>query len=174
LHEVKQETFLQNPIGTLKNVFVYVRKGVAGWKFATPTEPVEIDQKACRYVPHVQGMMVRQPMRLKNSDPFLHNIRAGIHNESLAGVGEHILPAPFATPEVMIRVHCDVHNFMSAYVGVLRHPFFSVTGDDGTYKLSGLPPGEYEVEAWHEYAGRKTQVVKVEAGQAAAVDFMFD
>ncbi len=76
-------------------------------------------------------------------------------------------------PEVMIHVKCDVHPWMSGYVGVLEHPFFAVTGKDGTFTIEGLPPGEYTVEAWQEKLGAQTAKVKVDAAAPAKQDFTF-
>jgi carboxypeptidase family protein len=79
----------------------------------------------------------------------------------------------FMTPEVMVRFKCDVHNWMSAYVGVMSHPFFAVTNDRGAFDISGLPPGTYTLEAWHERFGTQTQKVTVGDRQSQTASFTF-
>ena len=73
----------------------------------------------------------------------------------------------------MVRFKCDVHGWMAAYVGVVAHPYFAVTGADGSFKLDGVPPGTYTVEAWHERFGTKTAQVTVGDRQAQTVPFTF-
>ena len=74
----------------------------------------------------------------------------------------------------MVKVKCDVHGWMSSYLGVVPHPFFAVTGDDGSFELKGLPPGEYTVEAWHEVYGTKTAEVTVADRDAQEITFTFE
>jgi len=171
------EEVVVNGNGTLKNVFVYVKSGLEGKTFDTPKEPVTIDQTGCHYVPHVFGMMARQPLKIVNSDDTLHNIHAMPTKSTEFNVGEPnkgmAVTRTFASPEIMVHFKCDVHPWMSAYVGVMSNPFYSVTGDDGTFSLKGLPAGEYEVAAWQEKYGEQVQKVKVGDGEAKTVDFKF-
>jgi plastocyanin len=171
------EEVLVNDNGTLRNVFVYVKKGLEGKKFDKPSTPVVIDQRGCHYVPHVFGMMAGQMLLIKNSDDTLHNIHAlpTVNEEFNKGQpsGSPDLKKTFTKPEVMVKFKCDVHPWMGAYVGVLEHPFYSTSGDDGTFSLKGLPAGEYEIVAWHEKYGEQTQKVKVGEGEAKTVDFKF-
>jgi plastocyanin len=160
---------------TLQNVFVYVKDGLNGRQYAPPTEPVVIDQRRCEYVPHVFGIQVGQPLAIRNSDPLLHNIRAD-GQQNAFNLGE---PAPmtvtrvFATREVMVPVKCDVHAWMRAHIGVLDHPFFAVTGTDGSFALRNLPAGTYTIEAWHEKLGTTTTQVTVKADESKDVSFTF-
>lgn len=160
---------------TLQNVFVYVKDGLNGRQYAPPTEPVVIDQHRCEYVPHVFGIQVGQPLAIRNSDPLLHNIRAD-GKQNAFNLGE---PAPmtvtrvFATSEVMIPVKCDVHAWMRAHIGVVDHPFFAVTGNDGTFALRNMPAGTYTIEAWHEKLGTTTTQVTIGADESKDVSFTF-
>jgi len=172
------EDVVVNDNGTLKNVFVYIKSGLpAGKTYETPKEPVTINQKGCHYEPHVFGMMAKQLLLIKNSDDTLHNIHAmpTINEEFNKGQpsGSPDLKRTFTKPEVMVHFKCDVHPWMSAYVGVLDNPFYSVTGNDGTFSLKDLPAGEYEVVAWHEKYGEQSQKVKVGEGEAKTSDFKF-
>jgi len=163
--------------GGLGNVFVYVKDGLGDLRFPVPATPVVLDQKGCRYVPHVLGIQVGQPLEVVNSDPTLHNVHAVAKLNQEFNTGQPIQGMrhthTFSTVEVMTPFKCDVHSWMSAYVGVLDHPFFAVTGEDGQFSLQGLPPGTYTIEAWHEQLGTQTQTVTVGAQEAADVSFTF-
>lgn len=154
-----------NPNGTLKNVFVYVKQALEGQKFDVPTEPVVFDQRGCHYTPHVFGVRVNQPIQIINSDGTLHNVHALPKNSKEFNLGMPIqgmkLNQKFTAPEQMVKIKCEVHPWMSAYAGVMEHPFFAVTGEDGTFTIKDLPPGEYTLEAWHEKYGAQTATVKV-------------
>ena len=171
------EEVVVNPNGTLKNVFVYVKTGLEGKTYDVPKEPVTINQTGCHYEPHVFGIMAKQELDILNSDDTLHNIHAMPAKSTEFNVGEPnkgmIVKRKFANPEVMVHFKCDVHPWMSAYVGVMDNPFYSVTGDDGTFSLKGLPAGEYTVAAWHEKYGEQVQKIKVGDGEAKTADFKF-
>lgn len=161
----------------LQNVFVYVKDGLSGHSFPIPNEPVVLDQDKCRYTPRVLGVRVGQPLQVRNSDPLLHNVRAnGVINQPfnkstpLEGVS---FMQTFATREVMVPFKCDVHAWMSAYVGVLEHPYFGTTAPDGRVVIGNLPPGTYTIEAWHESLGTKTMPVTVGPKESKDVAFTF-
>lgn len=140
--------------GKLKNVIVYVKKGTEKWTFSATAEPAVLDQRGCQYSPHVFGMMVNQPLLIKNSDDLAHNIHAVAtinqeFNESQPRSGLETIKF-FSQPEMPVKIQCDVHRWMGAFIGVFSHPFFAVTGEDGSYVINGLPPGQYEIEAWQE------------------------
>jgi plastocyanin len=172
------EAVVVNPNGTLANVFVYVKSGLpASAKYQAPATPVVIDQDGCRYHPHVLGIMVGQNLEIRNSDPVLHNIKAKPvknrpFNVSQPTAGMKTMRT-FATPEVMVPLECNVHGWMNAYLGVLPHPFYAVTGADGAFSIKGLPPGTYTVEAWHEKYGTQTATVTVTATGAKMADITF-
>jgi hypothetical protein len=170
----EQETY-EVADGKLGNVFVYVKDGLDAYSFDTPTTVVTIDQKNCRYHPHVFGVMVNQPLEIINSDPTLHNIHALPKGNAEFNNGQPIqgmkTEHKFTAKEVMVPFKCDVHGWMNAYVGVLEHPYFQVTAKDGKFSLKGLPPGTYTIEAWHEKLG--TQEVKVTLGAKETKDANF-
>jgi len=173
-----QETYLVGSDGkSLANVFVYVKDGLGNYVFDTPTEPAHIDQKECRYHPHVFGMRVGQPLEILNSDPTLHNIHAMPKGNAEFNNGQPIqgmkMSHTFDKPEVMVPFKCDVHGWMNAYVGVLEHPYFQVTSKDGKFTLKGLPPGTYTIEAWHEKLGTQTQMVTIGAKETKDIAFTF-
>ena len=164
--------------GGLRNAFVWVKDGLdPEYTFETPTTPVVIDQKGCVYAPRVLGVRVGQPIDVVNSDPTLHNVHAlpMVNQEFNHGqpVQYSKLTRTFTAPEVMVRFKCDVHGWMAAWVGVVAHPYFAVTGADGAFQLPNLPPGTYTLEAWHEKLGTKTVQVTVASGQTQAASFTF-
>ena len=163
--------------GHLGNVFVYVREGLGDMTFPTPSDVVTLNQEGCRYIPHVMGVQVGQTLNIVNSDPTLHNIHATPAANQEFNMGQPIqgmeFERTFDTPEIMVPMRCDVHGWMNSYIGVLEHPFFAVTGEDGMFDISTLPPGDYVLEAWHEALGTQTQNVTVTTGGTAEVSFTF-
>ena len=172
---VDAEDVVVNDNGTLANVFVYVKEGLGDRTFPVPSQAVTLDQKGCMYTPHVVGVMAGQPVEVANSDGTTHNIHPQPKNNpewniSQPPKAENISKA-FAREELMIPVKCNVHPWMKSYIGVVKHPFFAVTGKDGSFTIKGLPPGEYTVAAWHEKYGTVEQKVTVAAKEAKTVDF---
>ena len=174
---VQTETVIANSNNTLKNVFVYVKEGLEGKAFEPPKESVVIDQKGCQYHPHVFGIQVGQKLEIVNSDNTLHNVHSLAEKSKQFNLGMPIqgmkLPKQFDNPEVMVKFKCDVHPWMNAFIGVLTHPFFAVTGDDGSFEIKNLPPGEYTIEAWHEKYGTQTQKITVPESGSEKVTFTF-
>lgn len=172
-----QETFMVGEAGGFQNVFVYVKDGLGNRTFPTPTEAVTIDQQGCRYHPHVLGMRVGQPLEMLNSDPTVHNIHAMATANQQFNVGEPVkgmkMSHTFTVREIMVPLKCDVHPWMNAYVGVLDHPYFAVTGADGKFDLRTLPPGTYTIEAWHEKLGTMTQSVTIGEKETKEITFTF-
>jgi len=163
---------------TMGNIIVWVSKGVpAGKTYPAPKTPVVLDQHGCQYVPHVMGIMVGQPYRILNSDGILHNvhtlpkINSSFNRGQPATVKE--VTTTFPKPEGMFQIKCDVHPWMSAYMGVFTHPFFSVTKTDGKFTISGLDAGTYEITAWHEKLGTQTASITVAANDAKTQNFKF-
>lgn len=161
---------------TMANVMVRVKGPVAGAP-AAPATPVVIDQKGCQYHPHVLGIRVGQTLKLRNSDGLLHNVHAlpkvNTPFNMAMPANRKEADAKFGKEEGMFHIKCDVHPWMSAYVGVFSNPYYSVSGKDGKFKISGLPPGTYDIEAWHEKLGVKTAKVTVAANKAGTADFSF-
>jgi len=154
------ERWLFGQDDTLQNVLVYLSGG-PDWvqqpadRFAPPSEPAVLDQTCCRFRPRVLPFMVQQPVMLRNSDRTLHNVQAQPKrnqpfNEGLPGEGTEVTRR-FRTPELGIRVSCDVHPWMTAWLHALPHPFYAVTGPEGTFEIRGIPPGQYELSTWHEF-----------------------
>ena len=163
--------------GGLANVFVYVKEGLdGGMSFPTPSNAVVVDQDGCRYIPRVVGVQAGQDLTFRNSDGLPHNINASPSTNRGFNISQPVTMDTnrnFALAEVMVPVRCDVHGWMSAFVGVLDHPFHGVTSMDGSADLGMLPPGEYVVEAWHERYGTQTANVTVATGETAMVSFSF-
>jgi plastocyanin len=173
-----QETYAVGSDGkSLAYVFVYVKDGLGNYIYDAPTDTVKIDQKDCRYHPHVFGIRVGQPLQIVNSDPTLHNIHALPKVNQEFNTGQPIQGMTtnhtFTTKEVMVPFKCDVHGWMNAYVGVLDHPYFATTDKDGKFELKSLPPGTYTIEAWHEKLGTTTQSVTLGPKESKEVNFTF-
>jgi hypothetical protein len=172
----KSEETVVNDNGTLKNVFVWVKSGLPTDKtWQVPSTPVAITQIGCMYSPHVIGAMAGQNLDIKNADPTNHNIHPlpqvnAEWNESQPP-GSPDKMQSFPRQEVLIPVKCNIHPWMRAYIGVVNHPFFAVTGDDGTYSIKGLPPGTYTIEIVHEKYGTTDQDITVGAKDSKTLDF---
>lgn len=168
---------IANDNGTLRNVFVYVKEGLEGKRFATPQEAVVLDQVGCIYIPHILGVQAGQRITLRNSDDLLHNVNA---RPQVNPTFNRSMPRPmdlnqtFNRPEIMIPVRCDVHGWMESYIGVVDHPYFTVTGADGAVRLDNLPPGTYTIEAWHERYGTQTTQITVGPQETAEITFTFN
>ncbi len=175
---VANEMLVLGKGNTMGNIIVWVSKGLpSGKTWPAPTTPVTLDQNGCQYRPHVMGIMVGQPYRILNSDGVLHNVHAlpkinAQFNRAMPPTVKEA-SAKFDKAEGMFQIKCDVHPWMNAYVGVFTHPFYSVTGADGKFTISGLPPGTYEITAWHERLGTQTATVTVGASDTKTQDFKF-
>jgi len=159
--------YLVGKDGGLANVLVYVKSGLEGKTFPAPTTEPMLDQIGCMYEPFVMGVMVNQKLKIKNSDPTMHNVHATpkINKEfNLAQpIKDQVTERTFDKTEVPVRFMCNVHNWMFAYVGVFEHPFFAVTDKDGNFKISGLPNGKYTFQAYHVKTHRDAPGVSKEA-----------
>jgi plastocyanin len=163
---------------TMANVIVWVSKGLpAGKKFPVPSTPVTLDQNGCVYVPHAMGIMVGQAYRILNSDGILHNVHTlpkinPSFNRAMPATSKEATTT-FTKPEPIFQIKCDVHPWMSAYIGVFEHPFFSATKTDGKFTISGLDAGTYVISAWHERLGTQTASVTVTGSDTKTTDFKF-
>jgi mono/diheme cytochrome c family protein len=163
--------------GGLANVFVYVSAGIDE-DFPAPSEPEVLDQRGCVYAPHVVGVQTGQYLEFHNSDLTMHNLHTRprlsrpMNRGQVRGSGP--IRTRFVEPEVMIEVTCDVHGWMTAYVGVVDHPYFAVTRSDGTFNFPArLPPGTYTISAWHERYGTSDQEVVITEETELSVAFAF-
>ncbi|MBI3653943.1 MAG: hypothetical protein HY231_23170 [Acidobacteria bacterium] len=164
--------------GKLQNVFVYVTGGPADkFDFGTPTDAVVLDQSGCRYEPRVLGLQAGQTLKVMNSDKTTHNVHPSPSKNpewnQVMTQNAAPLEKKFTKPETLIPVKCNQHPWMTAHIGVLAHPFFAVSGKDGSYSIKGLPPGEYTLIAYHETLGEKRQKLTVGAKESKTQDFSF-
>lgn len=163
--------------GKLANVFLYIKSGLGEASLAPPAEPVVLDQKGCRYVPHVLGLMVGQPLKVLNNDDAQHNVHPMPQhndewNESQMPRGQPLIKT-FQHPEMMLPVQCNQHQWMKMYVNVMENPYFAVSGEDGSFHIKDLPPGGYTLAAIHEKFGEQTVKVTVAPKETANADFVF-
>ena len=179
LHEggmVSSEELVVNN-GSLQNVFVYVKQGLEGQTFPVPPEALVIENKSCTYVPHVSGVQVGQPVQFLNQDSTLHNIHSYPKSSKPFNLGLPVVgmkqTKKFDAPEIMVPLKCDVHPWMQGYLGVLTHPYFSVSGAEGGFELKNLPPGRYVIEAWHEKLGAQFQTVEIGPQETKEIEFKF-
>lgn len=168
------EVFLVGDNNALGNVFVKVEGAFPGTP--VPTQPVEIDQSACLYRPRMVGARVGQVLRVKNGDNLLHNVHSDSSkrngfNQSTPQAG---MVVNFTLKdEEMLRLGCDVHRWMTAWVGVVAHPYFAVSSSAGTFTIANVPAGKRSITAWHESFGTLTKTVDLKAGETATIDFVY-
>ena len=172
--------------GKLANTFIYIKEGtveggkkIGDYKWAVPTTAAKLDQNGCHYAPHVMGVMVDQTISITNSDATQHNIHPtpklnAEWNQTQAN-GAPPLEKKFGRAEVLIPVKCNQHPWMKAYIGVMKHPLYAVSGPDGTFSITGVPVGKYTVVAWREGAAPEEQTMEVTVTAAAPgkADFAF-
>jgi plastocyanin len=164
--------------GKLANVFVYVRGGLESWEVPEPSkDPLVLRQAGCMYAPHVSGIQVGQLLRIENDDQTTHNV----HSRSKRNDSFNRTQAPKGAPleyvferrEIMVPIVCDIHPWMKCWIGVVDHPFYAISAEDGTFTIEGLPAGEYQVSVWHEaYDTRKIKVT-VATGDTTEVELSF-
>ncbi len=176
-HPLLTEDLIVSEDKAICNVLVYVKSFPEDWTHAPLEDTVTIDQKGCTYVPHVVAVMVDQPVVVSSSDDTAHNV----HLVARRNRGTNFTQAKGDTKEMTFKraemgsayFKCDIHGWMKSHVGVFEHPFFAVTAADGTFELPKLPPGEYEITAWHETLGTQTQKITLEDGKPFTAEFTF-
>jgi plastocyanin len=162
--------------GELQNVIVFVSEGLGDRTFDAPSQAVVVEQKGCMYQPHVLAVRANQPLQLVNDDATSHNIHplpANNREWNKAEPPGSKMEEAFAREEIAIPVKCNVHPWMRGYIAVFKHPYFAVTGKDGGFDLSNLPPGTYTIKAWHEKLGTSTQRVTIAANETKEINFVF-
>jgi plastocyanin len=164
--------------GALADVIVYIKSGVGNYRFDVPSPAVTLDQTGCMYEPHVLGVMAGQKFDVKNTDPVEHNVHPAPRvnrawNKSQP-IGSGMIETSFNHPELAIRVLCNLHPWMRAYVFVFSHPYFDVTSKTGTFELKNLPPGNYIIEAWQEKYGTQDQSVTLRPRETKSISFTFE
>jgi hypothetical protein len=172
---VIQESVLSSADGSLGNVFVKLNGSFPATP--VPPAPVVIDQRGCMYSPRVMGARVGQMLQVKNSDDLLHNVHglsAGANSfnvsEPKAGMVQQF---PLKAEETMLHVKCDVHSWMTTWVGVVKHPYFAVSDPSGTFEIAQVPAGTYQIQTWQERYGVLTQMVKVRPGAITSIEFAY-
>ncbi|MBL9174611.1 MAG: hypothetical protein JNL10_13825 [Verrucomicrobiales bacterium] len=162
--------------GGLRNVLARIVKAPGG--AGKPPESSLVDQAGCMYEPYISAIMVGETLKIRNSDPFMHNVNCTPKDPKNKGFNiaqatqGKVDEKTFEKPELGIRFACNVHPWMIAYVHVLENPFFTVTNDKGEFELpAGLPPGKYELEVAHQKAGTAHQEIEIAAGKGAEVVF---
>ena len=170
-----QQLVTRSADGGLANVLVELQ----GTFPNTPvsSDPVEIDQRNCIYLPRVVGARVGQTLRVMNGDMVFHNLHAISAKNNSFNVSQPQAGMAFnyqlKAEEKMLRLKCDVHSWMFAYVAVETHPYFAVTKDGGAYSIANVPAGKYTIRAWHERYGWVPEMVEVKPGATATVDFAY-
>ncbi|HSE37129.1 MAG TPA: carboxypeptidase regulatory-like domain-containing protein [Blastocatellia bacterium] len=164
--------------GKLANVFVYLKGGpVDQNSFATPSEPVVLDQVGCRYHPRVLGIQTNQTLKVTNSDNTTHNVHPSPKTNQewnqMQAQGAPAIEKKFARAETLIPVKCNQHPWMKANIGVLGHPYFAVSAKDGSYTIKNVPPGSYTLVFWHETKGEQTQQVTIAAKESKTQDITY-
>lgn len=174
---IMSETVVVGEGGALANALVWVKTGLEGKKFAPSSDKVMLDQIGCIYKPHVTAVQVGQTLSVSNSDPTLHNVHplprvnAEWNKSQAAGAGA--IEETFAKQELMIPIKCNIHPWMRSYISVIDHPFFAVTGADGSFEIKGLPAGAYTIEAVHERLGNQETKVTVAEGGTETIELRF-
>ena len=175
----KPETVVINDNGTLRNVFVWVKTGIDGGSFPMPEGDALLDQRGCIYHPHVQGMRKGQSLVIKTSDPTAHNVHGyakvnrPFNRSQPAGAADVAIRMRRDEVSPPMKVKCDIHPWMNAYVAVVDHPYYAVTGPDGSFELENLPPGTYTIEAWHEKYDVIEQTITIGDNESRTLDFTY-
>ena len=142
-----------------------------------PTIPVTIEQRGCVYAPRIVGVRVGQPLEVRNSDPLTHNVRGISASTNGFNLGQPAAAAPLRiqllAEERMVQLKCDIHSWMTAFVAVVSHPYFAVSGTDGSFRIGNVPPGTYNLRLWHERYGIVTSRIRVQAGAAATLELTY-
>lgn len=171
---VLQEIVVTSAEGDLANVFVTVQGTFP--RVPVPPEPVTIDQVGCIYTPRVVGARVGQTLQVRNSDRLLHNVHSLSASNSF-NIGQPLAGMVYQfrlkDEENMLPLKCDVHRWMTTYIGVVSHPYFAVSGGGGTFEIANVPVGTYTIKTWHERYGNLTQPVRVRSGATTTVNFAY-
>jgi plastocyanin len=173
---VTAQEIIADSKGDLENVIVFVSEGLGDRTFDPPSQPAVVEQKGCMYTPHVTAVRANQTVQVVNQDATSHNIHPQPANNREWNKAEPPgtkMEETFAREEIAIPVKCNLHPWMKSYIAVFKHPYFAVTGKDGSFDLSNLPPGTYTIKAWHEKLGTSTQTVTIGGNETKEISFVF-
>ena len=173
---VLSEDIVADKNGDLQNVVVFIADGLGDRTFDVPAEAAVIQQKGCVYEPHVLALRANQKLQVTNNDACTHNIHPAPTNNrewNKAQVAGSTVEVTFPREEVGIPLKCNVHPCMRSFIAVFKHPYFAVTGKDGNFDLSNLPPGTYTISAWQEKLGTTSQKITVGSNETKTVQFVF-
>jgi plastocyanin len=169
--EKDAEDLLLSPQREIRNAVVWLENPPANATWPAHAEKVEMDQKACAFVPRIVVVPAGGTVDFLNSDRLLHNIQAtpkmNVSFNRTQPKGRTI-PVTFAKPEI-VRINCNLHSWMTGWVVVAAHPLYAVTGTDGQFAFGNLPPGPYKLQVWHERLGTVPANVIVGDQQPARV-----
>jgi hypothetical protein len=169
------EDLVVGPGGGVRNAVVFLDGIAAGKPFPADSRPV-LDQRGCWFHPHVQVLAAGATLEILNNDGILHNVRTSPGNNPPINMAQpkfrRVMTTSFARPDI-VKVSCDVHVWMTAWLFVAGHPYHAVSGDDGGFALDGVPPGTYTLRVWHETLGTRQQPVTVPPAGAADASFTF-
>ncbi len=169
--EKMSESLLVSADGGVANAVVYLKNPPAGAKAAVPSKNPAIDQLGCRYDPHVLMVPAGATVDIQNSDGILHNIHTYSSDNPPFNAAQpkfkKVIRKQLDKPE-FVRLTCDVHGWMEAWIVVQGHPFYALTDSNGGFEIDGIPAGEYEVGVWHEKLGEQTGKIVVKAGEKAS------
>ena len=172
--------YVVGPKTELADVVVFL-EGISGKSTGATAPPVVLDQKGCEYTPSIFAVQTGQKITVRNSDPVLHNVHdvPGPGSENKEKNEAQLPNGPdltftFSHPEMFLKFKCDVHQWMFSWVSVFDHPYFAVTGKDGTFKIANVPPGKYKIEAAHRKLGTETKEIEVKEGAPTTVDFTLE
>ena len=175
---VPDQTIRVGDEGGLRDVVVWIKKGLEDYTFPHNKQEATIDQKDCLFVPHVLAVQAHQPIRIKNSDAIIHNVNLGSKKgQSFVTTitpGRGSVVHQIREPEVGMRITCDVHAYMLMYVHVLPHPYFAISAENGSFKSPDLPEGDYILEASHPQLGSQTRKLVIRANaERPPINFVF-
>jgi plastocyanin len=176
----KTRFYVVGPNAALADVVISIQ-GISGKSTGASASPVLLDQKGCEYVPSILAVQTGQKINVKNSDPVLHNVHAQPtdasgnkeFNTAQMPSGPD-LSASFTKPEMFLKFKCDVHPWMFAWVSVFDHPYFAVSGKDGSFTIPNVPAGKYTVQAAHRKAGVVTKEIEVKDGEPVKLELTLD
>lgn len=168
--------------GNLKHVVVYLEDVPEGKPFRAAAKKVTINQEGCRFVPFLSVLMDGGEFEAVNSDPLLHNIhiyellgqgRSSVANVSQPRKGDIMIMSVHVDGGRVLKVECDAHEFMHAFVFVARNPYYAIVGPDGAFEITDVPPGRYNIHAWHPYLAKRTKVIEIAPGSNTEIEFEY-